>query len=81
MRLPVGDAWREPVRQSDRFWRAAAGASSWTRSGDAAVIRNAGGRVTQAVIDELALITFLSETKLKPEGPLFEVAVIHHRGP
>jgi carbonic anhydrase len=46
--------------------------------GDAAVIRNAGGRVNQAVIDDLAFITYLSETVLKPEGPLFEVAVIHH---
>ncbi len=46
--------------------------------GDAAVIRNAGGRVTPAVIDDLAFITYLSEAVLKPEGPLFEVAVIHH---
>jgi carbonic anhydrase len=46
--------------------------------GDAAVIRNAGGRVTQAVIDDLAFISYLSETILKPEGPMFEVAVIHH---
>jgi carbonic anhydrase len=47
--------------------------------GDAAVIRNAGGRVTQTVIDDLALIAYLSETKLKPgDGPLFEVVVIHH---
>jgi len=46
--------------------------------GDAAVIRNAGGRVTRAVIDDLAFISYLSETILKPEGPMFEVAVIHH---
>lgn len=46
--------------------------------GDAAVIRNAGGRVSQAVIDDLAFISYLSETVLKPDGPLFEVAVIHH---
>ena len=46
--------------------------------GDAAVIRNAGGRVTQAVIDDLAFISYLSETVLRPEGPMFEVAVIHH---
>jgi carbonic anhydrase len=46
--------------------------------GDAAVIRNAGGRVTQAVIDDLAFIGYLSETVLKPEGPMFDVAVIHH---
>lgn len=46
--------------------------------GDAAVIRNAGGRVNQATIDDLAFISYLSENVLKPEGPLFEVAVIHH---
>jgi carbonic anhydrase len=46
--------------------------------GDAAVIRNAGGRVTQAVIDDLAFISYLSETVLRPEGLLFEVVVIHH---
>jgi carbonic anhydrase len=46
--------------------------------GDAAVIRNAGGRVTQAVIDDLAFISYLSETVLRPKGPLFEVVVIHH---
>jgi carbonic anhydrase len=46
--------------------------------GDAVVIRNAGGRVTQALVDDLAFITYLSETVVKPGGPLFEVAVIHH---
>jgi hypothetical protein len=30
------------------------------------------------VIDDVAFITYLSETKIKPDGPLFEVAVIHH---
>ena len=42
------------------------------------MIRNAGGRVNQAVIDDLAFISYLSETVLKPGGSLFEVAVIHH---
>jgi len=46
--------------------------------GDAAVIRNAGGRVTQAVIDDLAFISYLSETVLRPGGTMLEVAVIHH---
>ena len=46
--------------------------------GDAAVIRHAGGRVNQAVIDDLAFIGYLSETVLQPEGPRFEVVVIHH---
>ena len=47
-------------------------------AGDAVVMRNAGGRVNQALIDDLAFITYLSETKIKPDGPLFEVAIIHH---
>ena len=47
--------------------------------GDAAIIRNAGGRVTQNVIDDLALIAYLADVKLRPgDGPLFEVVVIHH---
>jgi carbonic anhydrase len=46
--------------------------------GDAAVIRNAGGRVNPAVIEDLSFITYLSETVIKPEGPLFEVAIVHH---
>jgi len=46
--------------------------------GDAAVVRNAGGRVTDEVLSDLAYISHLSANRLKPEGPLFEVAVIHH---
>jgi carbonic anhydrase len=46
--------------------------------GDAMVIRNAGGRVTPDVLRELALIGYLTEAVFKIEGPLFEVAVIHH---
>jgi carbonic anhydrase len=46
--------------------------------GDAAVIRNAGGRVTQAVIDDLVFISYLSETVLRPGGTVLEVAVIQH---
>jgi carbonic anhydrase len=44
---------------------------------DAAVIRNVGGRVTPDVINDVAFIGQIAETML-PEGPLFEVAVIHH---
>ena len=44
---------------------------------DAIVIRNAGGRVTQDVINQVAFISQLAEG-LRPDGPLFEVAVIHH---
>jgi carbonic anhydrase len=49
--------------------------------GDAPVIRNAGGRVTQAVIDDLAYLAFLAGQLFGgqlAEGGLFEVAVIHH---
>ena len=45
--------------------------------GDALVVRNAGGRVTPAVIADVAFISYMGE-KLNPDGPLFEVAVIHH---
>ncbi len=46
--------------------------------GDAMVIRNAGGRVTPRVIDDLAFISYLAETVVSAEGPLFEIAVVHH---
>ena len=51
------------------------------RLGDAPVIRNAGGRVTEAVIDDIAYLAFLAEQLFG--GPaaadsLFEVAVVHH---
>ena len=45
--------------------------------GDAMVLRNGGGRVTPDVIDNIAFVGQLAE-KAVPEGPLFEVAVIHH---
>jgi carbonic anhydrase len=44
---------------------------------DAIVIRNVGGRVTPEVINDVAFIGQLTENVL-PDGPLFEVAVIHH---
>jgi carbonic anhydrase len=44
---------------------------------DALVVRNVGGRVTPAVINDVAYLGQLAENFL-PEGPLFEVAVIHH---
>src|ERR1700748_1735437 len=49
--------------------------------GDAPVIRNAGGRVTPAVVDDLAFLAFLAEQLFGDQladGTLFEVAVIHH---
>jgi carbonic anhydrase len=44
---------------------------------DAMVLRNVGGRVTPEVINDVAFIGQLGENVL-PDGPLFEVAVIHH---
>jgi carbonic anhydrase len=49
--------------------------------GDAPVIRNAGGRVTQAVIDDIAYLAFLAGQLFGDQGAgdtLFEVAVVHH---
>ncbi len=49
--------------------------------GDAPVIRNAGGRVTAAVIDDIACLEFLAEQLFAGQDAadtLFEVAVIHH---
>jgi carbonic anhydrase len=46
--------------------------------GEAPVIRNAGGRVTPAVIDDIAYLAFLAEQLFGGQETLFEVAVIHH---
>src|SRR6516225_1677547 len=49
--------------------------------GEAPVIRNAGGRVTQAVIDDIDFVAFLAEQLFGGQDAadtLFEVAVIHH---
>lgn len=52
--------------------------------GETIVIRNAGGRVNQNVIEEIAYVGFLTNQLLLRGGaqdtttPLFEVAVIHH---
>ena len=50
------------------------------RLGDAPVIRNAGGRVTPAVIEDIAYIAFLAEQLFGDQvaDDLFEVAVVHH---
>jgi carbonic anhydrase len=47
------------------------------RLSDAVVVRNVGGRVTPEVINDIAYIGQIAETALA-DGPLFEVAVIHH---
>jgi carbonic anhydrase len=46
--------------------------------GDALVLRNAGGRVTREVIEEIAFIGHVGETMLGHDAPHFEVAVLHH---
>jgi carbonic anhydrase len=49
--------------------------------GDAPVIRNAGGRVTRAVIEDIAYLGYLARQLFGGQGPvdsLFEVAVVHH---
>src|SRR6201989_2395319 len=49
--------------------------------GDAPVIRNAGGRVTQAVIDDIAFLAFLADQLFGRQAPadtLFEVAIVQH---
>jgi carbonic anhydrase len=51
------------------------------RLGDAPVIRNAGGRVTPAVIDDIAFLAFLAGQLgggRGAAGTLFEVAVVQH---
>ena len=51
------------------------------RLGEAPVIRNAGGRITPAVIDDLAYLAFLAEQVFGDQlagDKLFEVAIIHH---
>jgi carbonic anhydrase len=45
--------------------------------GDAIVARGVGGRVTDEVVRDLTYISHLVQTKT-PDGPWFEVAVIHH---
>ena len=45
--------------------------------GDAMVVRNVGGRVTPEVVNDVAFIGQIAEN-LVEDGPLFEVAVIHH---
>jgi carbonic anhydrase len=46
--------------------------------GDALVMRNAGGRVTDEVIEEIAFVGHVAERMLGDGAPPFEVVVIHH---
>ena len=45
--------------------------------GEALVQRNIGGRITPAIITDIAYAGYLVDTKA-PQGPYFEVAIIHH---
>jgi carbonic anhydrase len=45
--------------------------------GDATVQRTVGGRVTPAVLRDVAYISYLTESRT-PEGPWWDLAVIHH---
>lgn len=45
--------------------------------GEALVQRNIGGRITPAVIRDIAYAGYLVDSKA-PEGPYFEVAIVHH---
>ena len=45
--------------------------------GEATVQRTVGGRVTPAVLRDVAYISYLTETRT-PGGPWWELAVIHH---
>ncbi len=46
--------------------------------GDAAVVRNAGGRVTDRVLRDLAFIGALAEGAVRTDMPMFEIVVVHH---
>jgi len=46
--------------------------------GDALILRNAGGRVNDDVLREIAFVATLTETMFGDVAPPFEVAVIHH---
>ena len=45
--------------------------------GEAIVLRNVGGRVTPAVLQDVAWISYLHEVKT-PDADWFDLAVIHH---
>jgi len=47
------------------------------RLGEALVQRNIGGRITPAILRDIAYVGYLVDTKA-PEGPYPEVAIIHH---
>lgn len=48
--------------------------------GDALVVRNSGGRVTEDVLQEIVFVATITEMMFGDEAEPFEVAVIHHTG-
>lgn len=48
--------------------------------GEALVIRNSGGRVTQDVLQEVAFVGAVTEMMFGDQVQPFEVAIIHHTG-
>ncbi len=48
------------------------------QAGDVMQVRNAGARVTDAVLQDIAFIAELAAMTVDGDGPLFEVAVVHH---
>ena len=79
--LPLGPAAAQVVIVTCLDHRIDPAITLGLRLGDAPVIRNAGGRVTPAVIDDIAYLGFLAEQLFAGQvavGRLFEVAVVHH---
>lgn len=48
--------------------------------GDAIVIRNMGGRVTDAVIHDIAYLDHLTSTFFGDAAPAITIAIVHHTG-
>jgi carbonic anhydrase len=79
--LPLGPAAAQVVIVTCLDHRVDPALTLGLQLGDAPVIRNAGGRVTQAVIDDIAYLGFLAEQLFAGQiavDRLFEVAVVHH---
>ena len=79
--LPLGPAAAQVVIVTCLDHRVDPAITLGLRLGDAPIIRNAGGRVTPAVIGDIAYLAFLAEQLFGRQGPadtLFEVAVVHH---
>jgi len=78
--LPLGPAAAQVVIVTCLDHRIDPAITLGLRLGDAPVIRNAGGRVTPAVIDDIAYLGFLAGQLFGDQAAddLFEVAVVHH---